>query len=194
MKIIEIKAFDQLEEFLILKRSAYLLLYKGGSGLSDCALENIRNSGSGEVEILMADVNTVRDIHGRYGVNSVPSLLVFEEGRLINVIKGCHDKSYFRGIFESLIHRLAAGEGKPSKSVTVYTTPTCSWCTTLKGYLRKNHISFTEINVASDQDAAAEMVRRSGQQGVPQTLIDGQVVVGFDKARLNQLLEIQSQS
>jgi len=73
----------------------------------------------------------------------------------------------------------------------VYTTPTCTWCNTIKTYFKEKNINFTEINVAADPSRAEEMVRKSGQQGVPQTDINGQVVVGFDKQRINELLEIR---
>ncbi|MBK7030214.1 MAG: glutaredoxin family protein [Bacteroidales bacterium] len=82
-------------------------------------------------------------------------------------------------------------DDKPSKSVRVYTTPTCSWCNTLKAFLRKNAITYTEIDFSRDDAAAKEMVRMSGQQGVPQTEINGQMIVGFNQARLKELLEIQ---
>ena len=73
----------------------------------------------------------------------------------------------------------------------MYSTPTCTWCTTLKSYLDQKQIRYREINVASDTSAAEAMVRKSGQQGVPQTEINGQMIVGFDKIRINQLLEIK---
>ncbi|PWD99276.1 glutaredoxin family protein [Marinilabilia rubra] len=74
----------------------------------------------------------------------------------------------------------------------VYTTPTCSWCRTLKDYLTNNRIKFREIDVSKDEKAAADMVKRSGQQGVPQSLINGQAVVGFDRNKINSLLEIKA--
>jgi glutaredoxin-like YruB-family protein len=77
------------------------------------------------------------------------------------------------------------------KNVTVYTTPTCSWCHTLKAYLQKNSIPFTDVDVSRDYRAAGELFLRTGQQGVPQTDIDGQIVIGFNQPRLNELLEIQ---
>jgi glutaredoxin 3 len=73
-------------------------------------------------------------------------------------------------------------------SVTIYTTPTCGYCQQLKAYLRQRGVPFTEYDVSRDQHAAAEMIRVSGQQGVPVTLIDGQVVVGFNRPRIDQLL------
>ncbi|MBU2554283.1 MAG: NrdH-redoxin, partial [Bacteroidetes bacterium] len=72
-----------------------------------------------------------------------------------------------------------------------YSTPSCSWCNTLKTHLKKNGIRFTDIDVSRDQKAAEAMVHRSGQQGVPQTDINGEMIVGFDKARINTLLGIQ---
>ena len=55
----------------------------------------------------------------------------------------------------------------------------------------QHQVSYREINVAADTSAAEAMVRKSGQQGVPQTEINGQMIVGFDKPRINQLLEIK---
>ncbi|MBA4410258.1 MAG: NrdH-redoxin [Odoribacter sp.] len=82
-------------------------------------------------------------------------------------------------------------DAKKIVQVTVYSTPTCSWCNTLKSWLKQNNISFRDVDVSRDEKAAQDLVRRSGQQGVPQTEINGQIVVGFDQQRLKQLLEIQ---
>jgi glutaredoxin-like YruB-family protein len=76
------------------------------------------------------------------------------------------------------------------KRVTVYSTPTCSWCNTLKAWLQKNNIRYSDVDVSRDQNAAEALVRRTGQQGVPQTDINGQIVVGFNQQRLKELLEI----
>jgi glutaredoxin 3 len=73
-------------------------------------------------------------------------------------------------------------------SVTLYTTPTCGFCRQLKRYLNQRGVPYTEHDVSRDRDAAMEMIRVSGQQGVPVTVIDGQVVVGFDRPRIDQLL------
>jgi glutaredoxin 3 len=73
-------------------------------------------------------------------------------------------------------------------SVTVYTTPTCGFCHQVKAYLHQQGMPFTEYDVSRDPQAAAEMVRLSGQRGVPVVLIDGQAVVGFDRPLIDQLL------
>jgi glutaredoxin-like YruB-family protein len=77
-------------------------------------------------------------------------------------------------------------------SVVVYTTPTCGFCHQLKTYLRQRDVPFTEYDVSRDQSAAMEMVRLSGQQGVPVTTIDDQVVVGFNRPVIDQLLAQQA--
>jgi glutaredoxin 3 len=73
-------------------------------------------------------------------------------------------------------------------SVIVYTTPTCGFCHQVKAYLRQQGVPFAEHDVSQDPQAAAEMVRLSGQRGVPVVLIDGQVVVGFNRPLIDQLL------
>lgn len=170
-----------------------MLLYKEGSEQSDCAFENfskVERDENGEV-LCTANVNEVRDIHSEYNITSVPSLLYFEKETLKNVIKGCYKPEQFAAIFDkSVFSAPAAGNEKPRKNVVVYTTPTCSWCTTVKRHLQENGIQYREVNVAADQKAAEEMVRKSGQQGVPQTEINGQIIVGFDKTRINSLLGI----
>lgn len=73
--------------------------------------------------------------------------------------------------------------------VVVYTTPTCAFCHQAKQFLSRQGIPFVEKNVAVDRNAAVEMVRISGQQGVPVITVDGQVVIGFDQPRLRQILQ-----
>jgi len=173
----------------------FLFLYKGSSAVSDCAynaLKEADNKSQSGLSIFAADVNFVHDIHSFYNINSVPSLLIFENGRHINTVKGCLTSSNYTTILENAaLQAKASSVGKSAKRVTVYTTPTCSWCNTLKAWLRKNNVAFSEVDVSRDQQAAADLVRRSGQQGVPQTDINGQIVVGFDQQRLKTLLELQ---
>lgn len=75
-------------------------------------------------------------------------------------------------------------------TVKVYTTPTCPWCVRAKSYLKDRGIPFTEVDVSQDVAGAREMVKISGQMGVPVLTIDGSVVVGFDKERIDELLGI----
>ncbi len=188
-----ISNINELKNEIQSNENGWLLLYKKGSAQSDCAFENFLAS-ENKVKngvLLSADVNEVRDIHPEYNITSVPSLLHFEEGVLKNVVKGCHKPEQFNAIFEKAVFvSTASGEMKPQRNVTVYTTPTCTWCTTIKRHLDHHGVRYREVNVAADQKAAEEMVRKSGQQGVPQTDINGQIIVGFDKTRINSLLGI----
>jgi glutaredoxin-like YruB-family protein len=193
MKTREIQSHQELLENIKNQEKAYLLLYKKGSEKSECSLNNLAaiEQKDIKIEMLMADVTNVRDIHTQYNISSVPTILEFEKGEFVNVLKGCHEPGFYQSFLENALYRAQAdNKEKPQKRVTVYSTPTCSWCTTLKTHLKKNGIRYSEIDVSKDQKAAEAMQRKSGQQGVPQTEINGQMIVGFDKGKIDRLLEI----
>ncbi len=81
-----------------------------------------------------------------------------------------------------------ADTAKPQPKVIVFSTPTCSFCTAAKHYFRQQGIKFRDVDVSRDAAAARDMVRRSGQQGVPVIDIGGKIIVGFDRNKINQLL------
>ena len=193
MKTVTITSFSDLQSGLRNSPDAFLLLYKEGSEQSDCAFSRMKNLGTEtEATLFLANVNEVKDIHGEYNIQTAPSLLEFKEGHLRNIYKGCQNEAFYAAaISGSGFSSIKGTDQKQAKRVIVYTTPTCTWCNTIKTYLGENGIRYNEVNVASDPAKADEMVRKSGQQGVPQTDINGQVVVGFDKNRINELLEIQ---
>ena len=76
-----------------------------------------------------------------------------------------------------------------SHQVMVYSTPSCPYCHMAKDYLNEQKVAFTDINVAADPTKAQEVFEKSGQMGVPVIIIDGQVVVGFNKPELERLLQ-----
>ncbi len=90
----------------------------------------------------------------------------------------------------------AAGVGDPKiEKIKLYSTATCPYCKMEKEYLEKNNVKFDLVMVDSDRKAAEDMIRKSGQTGVPQTEViydsgDSDLILGFDKGRLNQLLSI----
>ncbi len=194
MALQSIGSHEALLSFLTEEKKSYILLYKQGSEASDCSYKNIEQAvlAIKNVHLAAVDVAVVRDVHIHYPVTSVPSLLVFEGKKFSNVIKGCNDDGYYKSLFESALFTARTAENsEPQKRVTVYSTPSCSWCTTLKTHLKKHGVRFTDVDVSRDQKAAEAMVRRSGQQGVPQTDINGEMIIGFDKTRINTLLGIQ---
>lgn len=79
--------------------------------------------------------------------------------------------------------------------VTIYTTPTCTFCKQTKAFYQENNIEYEEKNVAEDTAAAQEMVEKSHQMGVPVSVVhkdegDPDIIVGFDKAALMKALNI----
>lgn len=195
MELKNIASHDEMLQFLKDGKKSYVLLYKKGTEAGDCSYKNIAEALNKvkDVRVAAADVNVVRDIHGKYSITSAPTLMVFEGKNFVKTIKGCNENNYYKGLFEDALFtaKSADGEGKPQKRVTVYSTPTCTWCNALKTHLKTNGIRFTDVDVSKDQKAAEAMVRKSGQQGVPQTDINGQIIVGFDKPKINTLLGIQ---
>ncbi|MDI6800019.1 MAG: Uxx-star family glutaredoxin-like (seleno)protein [Actinomycetota bacterium] len=75
-----------------------------------------------------------------------------------------------------------------AEKVKVYSTPTCPYCVQVKEYLKTRGIEFEDFGVASDADARSEMVEKSGQMGVPVIVVGDEIVVGFDRSRLDTLI------
>lgn len=77
------------------------------------------------------------------------------------------------------------------KKVSIYSTPTCSYCNMAKALFKANNIAYDELDVASNLEKHKEMVAKSGQLGVPVIVVDGEVIVGFDKNKLTKLLDLK---
>jgi glutaredoxin-like YruB-family protein len=80
---------------------------------------------------------------------------------------------------------------KPTKQkeIIIYSTETCPYCKMVKQYFDENKIKYVDLDVSQDEKAAEEMIKKSGQMGVPVIDINGQIVVGFDKNELARILE-----
>lgn len=74
------------------------------------------------------------------------------------------------------------------KNVTIYSTPSCHFCHMAKEYFKENNIAYTEHDVAADMEQRKQMVDKSGQMGVPVIQIDNDLVVGFNKPVIANLL------
>ena len=74
-------------------------------------------------------------------------------------------------------------------AITLYTTPTCTYCRKAKDFFRQNNIRFAEYDVAKDMRRADEMVRKSGQMGVPVIDINGRIIVGFNQSEVEKALK-----
>jgi len=73
-------------------------------------------------------------------------------------------------------------------TIAIYTTPTCAYCRMAKDYFKQNSLAYTEYDVAADVQKRQEMLDKSHQFGVPVIDINGNIVIGFDKPRIRQLL------
>ena len=72
--------------------------------------------------------------------------------------------------------------------IKVYSTDTCPYCHMAKDFLKENNIEFEDINVEEDKAQAEEMVKKSGQYGVPVVEIDDEIIIGFDKEKIKEIL------
>lgn len=192
--MIRIQSEAHLQQLLDSEANHWLLIVKGDAEKSICAAKNAEKAISDltSLNLYLLDVTEVPGIHTGLGVTTAPALLYFEGNALKNIIKGCQSMDFYKGLFSQALFVAQREEGeKSARRVAVYSTPACSWCNTLKAYLRQHNIYFQDIDVSKDQRAADEMVRRSGQMGVPQTDINGEIIVGFNKTRINELLNIR---
>ena len=76
--------------------------------------------------------------------------------------------------------------------ITIYTTPTCVYCKMRKEFFKENNVPYEEKDVTVDDKAREEMIQKSGSMAVPVIDVDGQIVVGFDKAELTKLIGLKS--
>ena len=74
--------------------------------------------------------------------------------------------------------------------VKIYTTPTCPWCKKTKAFLKENKVDYKEIDVSASEAASKDMMKKSGQMGVPVVEIDGEIITGFDEGKLKAALKI----
>jgi glutaredoxin 3 len=77
------------------------------------------------------------------------------------------------------------------KTVKIYSTPTCHFCALAKEFFKENNVQFENLDVSTDLNARTEMVEQSGQMGVPVIIIGDDLIVGFNKPKVAELLDIK---
>ena len=185
--------FERLKEkhdFLV------LFFYGGFSEAARRALSELEEfcRENEDAPVFGVDVQKVKDLHKEFGVETVPTVLALKKGKPTQLLQGVNSARFYSVALSGAGAQRAPGRsGKPPRRVVVYSGPGCPACGTLKTYLRRHGVAFREIDIARDERAARELARRSGQMVVPQTDIDGRLVVGFDKTKLNALLGIESE-
>ena len=76
-------------------------------------------------------------------------------------------------------------------NVKIYSTPTCHWCAAAKDFFKGHKIAFTEFDVSTDRKAAEEMIKKTGQRGVPVIDVGGKIIIGFDEDEIKSALKIK---
>ena len=74
-------------------------------------------------------------------------------------------------------------------AVTIYSAAWCAFCKTEKQYLEHLGVPFTSRDIEEDQGAMEELVKKSGAQSIPVTDIDGTIIRGFDRAKIDATLK-----
>jgi len=74
--------------------------------------------------------------------------------------------------------------------IIVFSTPSCGWCRKLKSYLREKGFRFRDVDISKDEKAVQDVMRKTGQTGVPVTLINNRPIIGFNRAEIDRALKI----
>lgn len=187
-----IKNYEHLKSVREQHKDFFILMFWGD--FSEAAQRALREmEGLSEdyekVAIYALDVKKVKDVHKHYGVSSVPTVVAVKNGDVIRRIEGVESaRFYATQLLGAAPSHVAVPKKNKAPKVTVYTSPACPACGRLKDYLRKKGVSFRSIDISRDEKAAKDLVRRSGQRAVPQTDINGRLIVGFDQQKIDMLL------
>jgi glutaredoxin-like YruB-family protein len=173
------------KEFLI------VLFYGAFSSASKRALAELEqfSKEDSKAPVYGIDVEKVRGVHKQFGVERVPTVVALRRGRVTQRLEGVESAGFYaRVLAGARPSQHKAGKGTAPRRVIVYSGPGCPACGSAKAYLRRQGISFREVDIARDQHAAQSLVRRSGQMAVPQIDIDGHLIVGFDREKIDRII------
>jgi glutaredoxin 3 len=79
-------------------------------------------------------------------------------------------------------------DGKPKTKVKIYSAPWCVYCRMAKEYLKSKKVEYEEVDVDANHEAAMELVKKTGQAGIPVLEIGDQTILGFDRMRIDSAL------
>ena len=176
---------EEHKEFLI------VLFYGAFSSASKRALAELEqfSKEDSKAPVYGIDVEKVRGVHKQFGVERVPTVVALRRGRVTQLLEGVESAGFYARVLAGASpSQHKAGKGTAPRRVIVYSGPGCPACGSAKAYLRRQGISFREVDIARDQNAAQSLVRRSGQMAVPQIDIDGHLIVGFDREKIDRII------
>jgi glutaredoxin-like YruB-family protein len=187
-----IKDHDHLAELQKKHNESLIILFYGGfSSASKRALAELEHFSKedGNASVYGIDVEKVRGVHKQFGVERVPTVVALRRGKVVQRLEGVESAGFYARVLAGASpSQYKAGKGTAPRRVIVYSGPGCPACGSAKAYLRRQGISFREVDIARDQNAAQSLVRRSGQMAVPQIDIDGHLIVGFDREKIDRII------
>ena len=139
-----------------------------------------------EIKLFKINLDENPSFSAYFKVEELPVVFMFRNGALAKTLKASLPKEEIEKLIDEIVNPPAKTGKYPE--IKVFTTPTCPYCQMLKQYLKEKGVPFEEIDVSKDREWAYKMVQRSGEMGVPQAWIGDEVVIGFDKARIDALL------
>lgn len=197
MPLAPIRSEQELEPLLESNQDlllAFLVDQNQGSAAARGALEQALASNP-DAKAYSVDARAVRNVSGRFGVTAVPTVVRVRGRETLERLVGPQSPGTYAALMKPKSRSTNQNQSKPhaQTSVKLYVTNSCPWCRKLESYLDRRGVRYTKVNVSTDVAAAHAMVRKSGQRGVPQAEIDGTMVVGFDKARIDRLLGLSEE-
>jgi len=187
-----IKDHDHLAELQQKHKEFLVVLFYGAfSSASERALAELEqfSKEDGEAPMYGIDVEKVKGVHKQFGVERVPTVVALRRGKVTHRLEGVESAGFYARVLAGASpSQHKTGKGTAPRRVIVYSGPGCPACGSAKAYLRRQGISFREVDIARDQHAAQSLVRRSGQMAVPQIDIDGHLIVGFDREKIDRII------
>jgi glutaredoxin-like YruB-family protein len=187
-----IENHQHLAEVQETSKELLVLLFHGDfSTASQRALAELEqfSSEDSQVPVYALDVEKVKGAHKQFDVKTVPTVVALRSGEVIHRLEGVESAQFYARLFSGVQHEVyRSAADTPVRRVVVYSGPGCPACGSAKAYLRRRGVRFREIDIARDQHAAQSLVKRSGQMAVPQIDIDGHLIVGFDRTKIDRIL------
>jgi glutaredoxin-like YruB-family protein len=191
-----VKDEDHLEK-LQREHQEYLVLLFWGT-FSDAAQRALREvekfaREQKDISVFVVDVQKLKGMHKRFSVERVPTVVVIENGEVSKSVEGVQSAGFYAVHLGGAASTRRDQGGAAPRRVVVYSGPGCPACGQLKTYLRQHGVAYRDVDISRDPRVAERLARRSGMMAVPQTEVNGRLITGFDKAKLNNALGIQSE-
>ncbi len=193
-----INTSTEFEQILDKNPETVALFFHGDfSSVSQKTLETVKQVSTevSNVPIYHVNVSQIKELHKKYNVKNVPTMVIFRDKQPVEWVQGEQNKDYYKNILSGetlFMPKAKDGQQNAKPNIIVYSTPTCTYCVKLKKHLDKHGFPYRDIDVSKDSKAADDLMKKTGQTGVPQSYINGQHIMGFDQKKIDKLLGISA--